>query len=181
MDFVNIMETLIGAFWGAFFAFLSGIAVSNFNEKRKQKYELRRFFGLLDTNQNAIDEIGRLFSQGVAQRKLITQIITVRDSDDPKHKLHSVKETGLQLTLEIHEQCKEPVLQENIIRQIDFQDKVYKMLCGLYELSEDELIQKLASSEKGIYEIITEMKNNQEKWVFIKSNLIKLHLLSKNT
>lgn len=181
MDVINIFETLIGAFWGAFFAFLSGIAVNNFNEKRKQKYELKRFFGLLDTNQNAIDEIGRLFSQGIAQGKLMNQIITVRDSNDPRHKLYNIKKSGIKLTLEICEQCKEPVLQEKILRQIDFQDKVFKMLCGLYELSEDELIQKLESSEKVIHETIIEMKNNQEKWIDIKSGLIKLRFLPKKT
>lgn len=180
MNFVNIFETLIGAFWGAFFAFLSGIAINKFNEKSKQKHELKRFFGLLDTNQNAIDEIGRLFSQGITQGKLMTQIITVRDSNDPRHKLHNIKESGIKLTLEICEQCKEPALQENILRQIDFQDKVFKMLCGLYELSESELVHKLESSEKAIHETITEMKNNQEKWIFIKSSLMKLRLLPKN-
>ncbi len=180
MDLVNIFETLIGAFFGAFFAFLFGIAASNFNEKRKQKQELKRYFGLLEDNQNSIDEIGRLFGQGMTQGTLMDQIITVRDSNDPKHKLHNVKEMGIKLTLEICEQCKEPVLRESILRQIDFQDKVFKMLCGLCDLSKDELEQKLKSADAVIYETIREMKHNQESWMPIKTSLMKMQLLTKS-
>ena len=178
MDLINIFETLIGAFFGAFFAFISGIAVNNFNEKHKQKHELKRFFSLLDSNQDSIDEIGRLLSQGIVQGTLVSQIVTVRDSNDPKHKLYNIKEMGIRLTLEICEQCKDSILQENVLRQIDFQDNVYKMLCGLYELSKDELSMKINSSEKIICETIIEMKNNQEKWIIIKNSLKKMKLLS---
>lgn len=176
MDFVKIFETLIGAFFGAFFAFLFGIVINNYNEKRKHRHELKRFFDLLNSNQNAIEEIGRLFNLGIEQGKLITQIIMVRDSSEPRHKLFDIKQKGIALSLEIREQCKEVRLQENIFRQIDFQDKVFKMLYGLYDLSEDELCQKLKISEKVIYETVIEMKNNYKEWNPIKDELKKLQL-----
>lgn len=177
MNYINILETLVGAFFGAFFAFLFGVWLNNFNEQRKQKCELKRYFSLLDKNQASIDEIGRLLTQGITQNSLITQIVTLRNSNDSKHKLLSIKNQGIKLTVEICEQCKGPELQEKIFRQIDFQEKVCKTISGLYELSEEELYKKMESTEKGICLTVAEMTGNGEKWDIIKSELKKLHIL----
>lgn len=176
MNCIDIIETLIGSFFGAFFAFLSGILVSDIIEKCKQKLELKRYFGLLDHNQESIEEIWRLLNQGIQQGNLMNQIITIRDSSDPKHKLYDIKEQGVNLTLEIYRHCKKNSLQEIIFRQIDVQDKVFQLLCGLNDLSETELKEKLGSSKEAINNAIVDMNASQSSWITIKTELKKLRL-----
>lgn len=177
MNYTNILEEFIGSFWGAFFAFFSGILLNSHIEQIKQKHELKRFFGLLDRNQESIDRIWRLLNQGIEQENLMRQIMTIRDSSDPKHKLCDIKTQGINFTLEICEHCKKNGLHEEILHQIDFQDKVIQLLCGLYELSDDDLQRKLESSTATINNMIRNMEININSWRQIKANLKKLKLI----
>lgn len=176
MNCVSIMETLIGSFCGAFFAFILGIVASNINENRKEKHELKSFFILMDINQAAIRYIGELLNDGCSQNRVFEILCTVRDSDNPKYQMYGVKDVGLRLALEIREHCKQPDLYDAISRQINFQDSVYKQVCGLFELSNEELKIKANNSKDDIRDLANKMNSKSDEWSRIRTALQKLRL-----
>lgn len=176
MEYVKIMETLIGSFCGAFFAFLLGIVANNIKEKRKEKHELKSFFILMDINQAAIQAIGMLLNDGCLPNRIFEILCTVRDSGNARYQMYGVKDVGLRLALEIREHCKKSDLYDEISRQIDFQDQVYKQVRGLFELSNEALNEKINNSNGDIRSLAERMITKSEKWNEIKTNLQKLRL-----
>ena len=172
----EIMETLVGSFCGAFFAFLLGIVANNVNENRKEKHELKSLFILIDINQAAIHTIGELLKDGCSQNRVFEILCTIRDSDNPRYQMYRVKDVGLRLALEIREHCKKSDLYDAISRQIDFQDQVYKHVSGLFELSDEELKKKTSNSNGDIRNLAEKMVTKSEEWNEIKTNLQKLWL-----
>lgn len=176
MECAKIWETLIGSFCGAFFAFLLGIVANNLKEKRQEKHELKSFFILVDINQAAIQAIGVLLNDGCLQNRIFEILCTVRDSDNARYQMYGVKDVGLRLALEIREHCKKSDLYDRISRQIDFQDQVYKQVSGLFELSDEELKEKIENSNGDIRNLAEKMITKSEDWDEIKTNLQKLRL-----
>ena len=176
MNCASIMETLIGSFCGAFFAFLLGIVANYITEKRKEKHELKNFFILMDTNQAAIQTIGELLNDGCSQNRIFEILCTVRDSDNPRYQMYGVKDMGLRLALEIREHCKKPDLYNKLSRQIDFQDQICKQVSGLFELYDDELKKKINNSCGDIHNLSEKMIAKSEDWNEIKTDLQKHHL-----
>lgn len=176
MECVKIWETLIGSFFGAFFAFLLGIVANNMKENRKEKHELKSFFILMDINQAAIQAIGVLLKDGCLQNRIFEILCTVRDSDNARYQMYGVKDVGLRLSLEIREHCKKSDLYDKISRQIDFQDQVYKQVSGLFELSDEELKEKINNSNGDIRNLAEKMITKSDEWNGIKTNLQKLRL-----
>ena len=176
MEYAKIWETLIGSFWGAFFAFLLGIVANNLKEKRQEKHKLKSFFILVDINQAAIHSIGVLLNDGCKQNRIFDILCTVRDSDNARYQMYDVKDMGLRLALEIRDHCKKSDLYDKLIRQIDFQDQVYKQICGLFELSDEELKKKINNSNGNMRSLAEKMNAKSEDWDDIKINLRKLRL-----
>lgn len=176
MDWVEIIETLIGVFCGAFLAFVLGICANNINERRKERHELKSLFLLMGINQAAIRTIGEELDEACSRGRTYDEICKIRDSDNTKYQIYAIKETGLRLVLEIHEHCARTDLYERLSRQIDFQDQVYKHLRELFELTNDALKAKVndANNQMHINNLANKMVSKSDEWDRIKKDLQKM-------
>lgn len=177
MDYIKVIETLVGAFWGAFLAFLLGIFANTINEKRKEKHELKSLFLLMDINQVSIRIIGEELDEACLHNRVCDEICKIRDSDNAKYKIYEVKETGLRLALELHEHFGKSDLFERILRQIDFQDQVYKQLQGLFDLSDSDLETKINSPNNNVNSLANKMVSKSDEWDHMKNDLRDIRML----
>lgn len=178
MDYVEIIETLIGVFSGAFLAFVLGICANNINEHRKERHELKSLFLLMDINQAAIRTIGDELYEACSSGRIHDEICKIRDSDNAKYQIYEVKATGLRLVLEIHEHCAKIGLYEKLSQQIDFQDQVYKHLRELFELTNDELTMKIDDANNKMYinNLANRMIGKSDEWDRIKKELQQIRM-----
>lgn len=126
MDYMHVLETLIGAFCGAFFAFAFGIATKTLFEKIERKRRVKLFISYLQENQKVLTKIRSELSCALQTEDSESIRVALKKMgyvQNGEYKLFSIKDDHRKLAVDI-KHCKYTTIQK-IKRIVNAQEYLY--------------------------------------------------------